>query len=126
MHDVRVLYDGGCPICRACVRRLRPDSSGTRFTLLDARADPGVVRSLAMQGFELDEGVVVETKAAHYCGADAARLLSRVHRASGMLERLAVWAFRSRRRAKHLYPVLRFCRGLALRALRLRPLGVRR
>jgi predicted DCC family thiol-disulfide oxidoreductase YuxK len=115
--EIRVIYDGGCPISSACVRRLRPRSPGTRFALVDGRADPGIVRSLAAQGLDLNEGVVVEAGGARRCGPDAARTLAQLHRASGLLERLAVWAFESPRRAGRFYPVFRFCRRLALRVL---------
>ena len=57
--DIRVIYDGGCPLCRAFVHRLRLQDSAGRIALADARVDPDQCRELAGRGIELEEGFAV-------------------------------------------------------------------
>ena len=69
---VRVVYDGVCPLCRACVRRLRSRSAQVRFTLIDARTDPAECRELALRGFDLNDGIAMQANEQRYSGAAAA------------------------------------------------------
>lgn len=108
--EVRVFYDGGCPLCRMCVRRLRTRSAATRFALIDARRDPEQRRSLAARGFDLNEGIVVDTGDRCWSGADAAHTLASLHGGAGLADRLAVWMLGSRRRAGQFYPVFKAAR----------------
>jgi predicted DCC family thiol-disulfide oxidoreductase YuxK len=119
---VRVVYDGACPVCRACVERLRPRAGVLRLSLVDARTDAGERRALELLGFDLNDGIALRVKGEWCSGALAAHSLARMHRHSGPLERAAVWCFATPRRARRLYPVFRACRTALLFTLHRKPL----
>lgn len=120
--EVRVVYDGGCPLCRACVLRLRPRQQGTKFSLIDARLNPEEIRALAARGFDLNDGIVVDSGGRCRSGAEAAHALASLHGGVGILDRAAIWAFGSRGRAERLYPLFKAGRRLLLLALNRSPL----
>jgi predicted DCC family thiol-disulfide oxidoreductase YuxK len=120
--DVRVIYDGAWPLCRACVRRLRPRSADVRFTLIDARADPAECRELAVRGFDLNDGIAMQANGQHYTGPAAAHALAQMHRHSGPAERAAIWCFGSPARAERFYPLFKACRKFLLFAFNRSPL----
>jgi predicted DCC family thiol-disulfide oxidoreductase YuxK len=120
--DIRVIYDGGCPICRAFAHRLRLHDPAARLALVDARADPEQRRVLAAAGFDLEQGIAVIECDTCRTGADAAHALAKLHAGTGLTDRLAVWCFGTRGRAALLYPLFRACRRLLLFVLGRKPL----
>lgn len=52
-NEVRVVYDGACPLCRA---------SDVRFSLIDARTDPAERRALELLGLDLNDGIALRVK----------------------------------------------------------------
>jgi predicted DCC family thiol-disulfide oxidoreductase YuxK len=120
--DVRVVYDGACPLCRASVRRLRSRNGEVRFTLIDARIHHSERRQLAARGFDLNDGVAINVKGEHYSGPAAAHALARMHQCEGPGERIAVWCFGSPQRAELFYPLFKACRRLLLFVLNRGPL----
>lgn len=120
--EIHVIYDGGCPLCRASVHRLRPRGQETRFVLIDARQDSEQRRLLVSRGFDLNDGIVIDRGDGYCSGAAAVHALALLHGGDGLLDRFAVWCFGSRRRADRAYPVFRACRRLLLFALRRNPL----
>ncbi len=120
--EIRIIFDGGCPVCRAFVQRLRlPDSAG-RCVLVDARADPEQRRALAARGIDLEQGFAVIECDTCRTGADAAHALAKLHAGTGLLDKVLVWCFGSRRRAELTYPVFSACRRFLLLALGRKPL----
>jgi len=120
--EVRVVYDGACPLCRACVRRLRPRSAAVSFTLIDARTDPAECRELAVRGLDLNDGIAMQANGERYSGPAAAHALAAMHRQSGLAERAVSWCFNSPRRAELFYPLFKACRKLLLFVLNRSPL----
>ena len=120
--EVRVVYDGACPLCRFCARRLRPRSADVRFTLIDARIHHAERREFAASGFDLNDGMAIRVKGERYTGPAAAHALALMQRCSGLGERMVVWCFSSPRRAELLYPLFRACRMFLLFVLNRSPL----
>ena len=120
--EVRVVYDGACPLCRSCARRLRPRSADVRFTLIDARIHHAERREFAALGFDLNDGMAIRAKGERYTGPAAAHALALMQRCSGLGERMVVWCFSSPRRAELLYPLFRACRRFLLFILNRSPL----
>ena len=58
-NEIRVVYDGGCPLCRAFVSRLQPRNPAMRLELINARAALDQRRALADRGIALEEGFAV-------------------------------------------------------------------
>lgn len=120
--EVRVVYDGACPLCRFCARRLRPRSADVRFTLVDARIHHAERRAFAALGFDLNDGMAIRAKGERYSGPAAAHALALMQRCSGLGEEIVVWCFSSPRRAELLYPLFRACRFFLLFLLDRSPL----
>lgn len=121
-NEIRIVYDGGCPLCSAFVRRLQPRNPAMRLELINARADLDQRRALADRGIDLEEGFAVVVSDACRTGADAAHALAKLHTGTGLTGRFAIWCFGTRRRAELSYPLFRACRRLLLFALRRKPL----
>jgi predicted DCC family thiol-disulfide oxidoreductase YuxK len=120
--EIRVLYDGGCPICRAFVNRLRLHDTSAPLALVDARADPEQHRALANAGIDLEEGFAVVACDVYRTGADAAHALAKLHAGTGLADKIVHWCFGTRRRAELSYPLFRASRRLLLFILGRKPL----
>jgi predicted DCC family thiol-disulfide oxidoreductase YuxK len=112
--QIEVIYDGGCPLCRSVVHRLKTRSGEQRISLIDARAAPDKVAALAARGLDVDEGIVVKAGEEHFSGAEATRYLAGLHAPAGWVEKLLARGFTSPRRAALFYPLFRACRRLLL------------
>jgi len=121
-NEIRVVYDGDCPLCRAFVCHLQPRNPAMSLGLSNARADLVQRRALADQGIDLEEGFAVVSCDACRTGADAAHALAKLHTGTGFTGRFAIWCFGTHRRAELSYPLFRACRRLLLFALRRKPL----
>lgn len=118
-----VVYDGDCPFCSRYARWLRLRGAGVSLELVSARSDHPVVRRLVRGGHDLDQGMALVCGERIHTGADALQRLAVLGSRSGPWDRLNAWVFRSRLRARLLYPVLRAGRNLALRILGRRRIG---
>jgi predicted DCC family thiol-disulfide oxidoreductase YuxK len=120
---VTLVYDGECPVCTAygCSVDLAPGDGALKR--VNAREDAAIVAELTAQGLDLDDGMVVMKDGRYHHGADALHVMA-VH---GSRRGLGNWlnhvVFRSRTRARLLYPWLRAGRGLLLRLLGRKPIG---
>lgn len=110
---LRVLYDGGCPLCRreiAHYRRLQPRRAVEWIDIDAAPEQPlplGLSREQAMARFHVLEGERIETGAAAFVLLWSAlpgwRWLARLVRAlhlTGLMERGYVWFARRRLRQR--------------------------
>ncbi len=123
--QTRIIYDGGCPVCRAYVRFTEFDDD-RQLAYVDARQHLDLVSQLSKQGIELDEGLVVAVNEELHHGADAMHVLAGLTRRHGIWNRAMVWPFATQRSSRILYPVFRAGRNLLLRILRRPPLNDRR
>lgn len=117
-REILVVYDRQCPVCEAYCRMTRLRESVGELRLVDARKDSAVMDEITDQGMDIDQGMVVKVGNSLYYGADAIQALALMSSRSGVFNRLSHWLFRSRTRARLLYPVLRTFRNLLLKVLR--------
>ena len=114
---VTVFYDGECPFCTRYVRLLRLRRAAGTVRLVDLRADAGIRSALEGEGFDLDQGMIVETGSRRFGGADALHALALLSTRSDRFNRANRFALSSRRIAGAVYPALRCGRWLTLFAL---------
>jgi predicted DCC family thiol-disulfide oxidoreductase YuxK len=114
---VAVIYDGDCPLCAAYTRRIRLAAAAGEVHLIDARQDPDLRRQLALEGLDLDQGMVVAVDGLRFHGARAMHILALMSTASGAFNRLNYLMFRSPRVARAVYPLLVAGRRLLLAML---------
>ncbi|MEM7221349.1 MAG: DCC1-like thiol-disulfide oxidoreductase family protein [Pseudomonadota bacterium] len=112
-----MIYDGDCPFCASYVKLVRIREACGELALIDAREGGPVVDELVAAGFDLDEGMVLKMGGRYYHGADCIHALALMGSSSTLFNKFNAWTFASPGRSKLLYPVLRACRNLALRAL---------
>ena len=115
--SVTVFYDGDCPFCKRYVRLLRLRRSAGAVRLVDLRANADIRSALEGDGFDLDQGMIVETGGRRFGGADALHALALLSTRSDLFNRANRFALSSSRIAGAVYPVLRCGRWLTLFAL---------
>jgi predicted DCC family thiol-disulfide oxidoreductase YuxK len=120
---VILIYDGECPLCTAYCRAARIRSAAGTLHLIDARGASEVKNEMTRQGLDVDQGMALKVDDVLYYGADAICALALLSTRAGFFNRLSYWLFRSRSRARVLYPVLRACRNLLLKLLRRRKIN---
>ncbi len=116
--DILLVYDGECPVCDNYCSMVRIRDTVGPLKLVNARESSQVMQEITRQGMDIDQGMVLKIGDVLYYGADAMHALSLMGSPSGVFNRLNHWMFRSRRRARLLYPLLRSCRNLLLKILR--------
>jgi predicted DCC family thiol-disulfide oxidoreductase YuxK len=117
-RQILLVYDEECPLCDAYCRVVRLREAVGELRLVNAREDSAVMQEITRQGLDIDQGMVLKVDGMLYYGPDAIHALSLLSSASGMVNRINHWIFRSRTRSRFLYPVLRAGRNLLLKALR--------
>jgi predicted DCC family thiol-disulfide oxidoreductase YuxK len=117
-REILLVYDEECPICDAYCRVVRLRESDCELKLINAREDSAVLKEITRQGLDIDQGMVLKVDGVLYYGPDAIHALALMSSASGTFNRINHWIFRSRRRSRFLYPILRSGRNLLLKALR--------
>ena len=114
---VEILYDRECPVCDAyCnLADVRPEAG--RVSLLDARQDGELLRQVTARSLDIDEGMVVKYRGEIHYGADAIHILAMLSPRKTLFDRASYLLFRSRRRARIFYPLLKAGRNLLLKLL---------
>lgn len=111
---ITIYYDGECPFCARYVKLLRLREAAGPVRLVDLRADPDLRCRLVGEGFDLDEGFVVDLQDRRLGGADAAHALATLSTPSTLLNRVNRILLGHPLMASITYPVLRSGRWLAL------------
>ena len=111
------MYDGECPFCSQYVKLVRIRESVGGLALLNARDGGPQFQEVLKAGLDLDEGMVLKLNERLYHGDDCIHALAMLSEPRGVFNRLNVWVFKSPKRAKFLYPILRAGRNLALTLL---------
>lgn len=112
-----LIYDGDCPFCSRYVALLRLREAVGTVHLIDARDGGPLVAECMARGFDLDEGMALKIGTRIYHGDDCIHALALMSSGVGIFNRLNAAIFRSPRRARLLYPLLRACRNATVRLL---------
>ena len=121
--EILLIYDEECPACRNYARMVRIRSRLGRLQTIDAREDSAAKEWVNERGLDLDQGMVVVVGDNFYHGADAMHVLALMSSRSDTWNRINYRTFRSRRRSRWLYPILRSLRNTLLRVLRVRKIN---
>ena len=111
---VTIFYDGHCPFCKRYVRLLRLRRAAGRVHLVDLRENADIRSDLECDGFDLDQGMIVETGGRRLGGADAINALALLSTPSDPFNRANRLALSSPALATVIYPVLQSGRWLTL------------
>lgn len=117
-HEVLLVYDGECPVCRNYCRFVRLRNSVGELRLVDAREPGETMELINARGLDIDEGMVLITGETLYYGSDAIHALALMSSRSGFFNRFNYWLLSNRRMAHLLYPFFRSCRNLLLKTMR--------
>lgn len=119
MSDAEILlvYDKECPACDNYCRIIRIRESVGNLKLVNAREDSEVMARLTADGFDIDQGMVLQMGGQLYYGSDAIHALALISSKSGIVNRLNYWIFKSKGVSAVVYPLLRFFRNMLLKLL---------
>ena len=115
--EILLVYDKECPACNNYCQKIRIKESLGELKIVNARDQSDVIREITQQGMDIDQGMVLKLGGELYYGADAIHKLALISTRSGIFNRVNYWIFQSRTLARIIYPVLRYCRNLLLKAL---------
>ncbi|MFC3285083.1 DCC1-like thiol-disulfide oxidoreductase family protein [Litchfieldella rifensis] len=116
-QEMLLVYDKQCPFCDHYCRLVRLRDSVGSLTLVDAREDTEIRDEITAAGLDIDQGMVLKIGDRLYYGDDAIHVLALMSSRTDAFNRINYWIFRSSRRARWLYPVLRSCRNFLLKLL---------
>lgn len=109
-----IFYDGECPFCTKYVSLLKLRETVGPVALVNLREDAEIRAELASEGFDLDQGMVVDLDGRRVGGAAATNLLAGMSTPSGAFNRLNRLVFNKPLVSAIAYPVLRSGRWLTL------------
>jgi predicted DCC family thiol-disulfide oxidoreductase YuxK len=112
-----IIYDGECPFCANYMRLTKLKASIGPVRLIDARAGGPEVEFVKAQGLDLDEGMAMVYEGQLYHGGDCLNVMAMLSSDSGVFNKISAWVFKSKGRARALYPTLKCGRNLALHLL---------
>jgi predicted DCC family thiol-disulfide oxidoreductase YuxK len=115
---VEILYDRECPVCDAYCTLADVRPAAGRIKLLDARKDSELLREVTARSLDIDEGMVVRYRGELHYGADAIHVLALLSPRKTLFDKLSWLVFRSRKRARIVYPAMKVGRNLILKLLR--------
>ncbi|WP_071813713.1 DCC1-like thiol-disulfide oxidoreductase family protein [Synechococcus sp. CC9311] len=109
-----LVYDGGCPFCKAFALRSELKGGIPDLMIRDGRHEDDLRNDLRRRGFNLSEGAVLMDGDQIWHGSEAISILCRELKPSDPLLALLNGLFRNKKRASVLYPGLLAARQLAL------------
>jgi predicted DCC family thiol-disulfide oxidoreductase YuxK len=112
-----LIYDQECAACDIYCRSVQVGQSTGRLRLVNARNPSPVMRKMTRAGLDIDQGMVVQKGGKLYYGAEAIHTLALLSSRSDLFNKLSYYVFRSKALSRLLYPGLRICRNLLLKAL---------
>ena len=118
-----LIYDGECPFCSRYVQMTRLTKSAGPVRLINARDGGPEVQAATQQGYDLDDGMLLNLDGQVYHGANCLNRLALLTTRSDVFNRFCGLAFQSPTVSRLAYPALRFGRNLTLRTLGRRPPG---
>ena len=116
-QDIWFVYDGECPLCKQAALALRiKDTYGT-LQLLNAResVEHSLIKKINVEGFDLDEGMVIYDGERFYHGKGALRFMAKYGDNKGLFNLMTKLLYWSDGIASVTYPWLRGIRNMLLR-----------
>lgn len=117
MSKIRIMFDGGCPVCNKYVELVRLRLLVKEVELIDLRQNRAVLESLFSSGIDVDKGMVIDCDGVVYDGAKAVNVLALMTSKHTILGRLHAWVFRSPSVSKFIYPMLVIGRSILLKLM---------
>ena len=113
--NLTFIYDGECPFCNHFAELLELKSKLKNITILDARKNHIITRSLLNKGYDIDKGAILLKGDDIFHGAEAINIIcNQINNPSGRLLKLLSNIFKSNKRTKLLFPFLIRARRFAL------------
>ena len=109
-----LVYDGGCPFCKAFALQSELKGGIPDLLIRDGRLEHDLRKDLRQRGFDLSEGAVLMDGDRIWHGSEAISVLCSQLKPSIPLFALLNGLFRDRKRSRFLYPGLLAARQLAL------------
>jgi predicted DCC family thiol-disulfide oxidoreductase YuxK len=116
--EILLVYDRECPACDTYCRWVGVQPSAGRLRLVNAREATAIMDEIIEARLDIDQGMVLRMGGHLYYGSGAINALARLSSRSGFFNKLNHYVFRSRTLSHVLYPTLRACRNLLLKAMR--------
>ena len=117
-QDILLVYDKECSACNYYCNLARIRESVGNLVLINARDAGLIMDEITAAGLDIDQGMVLKVGNELFYGSDAIHSLALMSTRSGLFNRMSYMLFRSKKVSTLLYPVLRSCRNLLLKALR--------
>lgn len=114
---MRVYYDGDCPFCTSYVKLARLRRAVGGVELINAREATDEIAQFAADGYDIDKGMIVVLDGKTYFGWEAVWAMNALAARSAVLRRVT-----NRQIIRAIYPFLRACRNLTLRAMGRKPI----
>ena len=115
--EILLVYDWECPACDAYCRSVDVPRSVGKLRLVNARNSTAVMAEIAEAGLDIDQGMVVKMGGQLYYGSDAIHTLALLSSRSGLFNKLSHYVLRFSTLSHILYPGLRTCRNVLLKAM---------
>ena len=113
--DLTFIYDGECPFCNHFAELLEIKSKIKNISILDARKNQSITKSLLIKGYDIDKGAILLKGDDIFHGVEAINTIcSQINNPSGRLLKLLSNIFKSNKRTKLLFPFLVRARRFAL------------
>ena len=113
--NLTFIYDGECPFCNHFAELLELKSKINNISVLDARKNPKIIKSLFEKGYDIDKGAILLKDDEIFHGAEAInRICNQIKNPSGKLLKLLSDIFKSDKRTNLLFPFLVIARRFAL------------
>ena len=123
VDQIRLVYDGECPLCSNYAQFLRLKQSVKELTLIDARQGGPVVEEVRGLPHDLNDGMVAIVDGRYYVGHEALNELALLAESRGVFNRINRLAFNSPVAARLGYPWLRLGRWLLLKLKGVAPIN---
>ena len=105
--NLTFIYDGKCPFCNHFAELLELKSNINNISILDGRKNPKIIKSLLIEGYDIDKGAILLEDDDIFHGAEAInRICNKVNNPSGKLIKLLSNIFKSDKRTNLLFPIL--------------------
>lgn len=110
----KIYYDGECPFCTSYVGLVHLREAVGKVDLINLREHVAIREELTQEGYDLDQGMVVDVDGKRVGGAEATHLLATLSTSSGWFNRLNRAIFSVRWLSAFIYPILRSGRWFTL------------